>query len=144
MDTDKPVPEQNTPDFGWSADKNSEQDAVPFSHPPPKNSDLQPLWFPSGNSNYWQSHFPSTFAPSGSGLSRESSRDDLTSVELEQVFDFEERFRVDRRKLELLILGRFEPLENETAVEYFQKVFLNFNDKYGTGARQIIFFVEPN
>ena len=140
MDTDKPVPEQNTPDFGWSADKNSEQDAVPFSHPPPKNSDLQPLWFPSGNSNYWQSHFPSTFAPSGSGLSRESSRDDLTSVELEQVFDFEERFRVDRRKLELLILGRFEPLENETAAEYFQKVFLNFNDKYGTARAKIFFF----
>ena len=134
MDTDKPVLEQNTPNFGWSpsSDKNSENKdatAVPFNvHPPPKNVDsIQPMWFPgSGNSsNYWQNHFPSPFAPSaGSGLSRESSRDDLTSVELEQVFDFEERFRVDRRKLELLILGRFEPLENETAVDYFHKVLM--------------------
>ena len=59
----------------------------------------------------------------GSGLSRESSRDDLTSVELEQVFEYEERFRVDRRKLELLILGRFDPIK-ETAVDFFQKVCL--------------------
>ena len=57
----------------------------------------------------------------GSGLSRESSRDDLTSMELDQVFDYEERFRVDRRKLELLILGRFEPIK-ETACDYFQRI----------------------
>ncbi len=37
-------------------------------------------------------------------LFRESSRDDLTSVG-EQIFDFEDRFRVDRRKLELMIMG---------------------------------------
>ena len=79
------------------------------------------------SADYWQQRnpFPSdvgSFPPGpGSGLSRESSRDDLTSVELEQVFDFEERFRVDRRKLELLIVGRFEPIK-ETAAEFFQKV----------------------
>lgn len=71
--------------------------------------------------------FPSGSYPPGpgSGLSRESSRDDLTSVELEQVFEYEERFRVDRRKLELLILGRFDPIK-ETAVDFFQKVFFYF------------------
>ena len=79
------------------------------------------------STDYWQHRhpFPSTvgsYPPGqGSGLSRESSRDDLTSVEFEQVFDFEERFRVDRRKLELLIVGRFEPIK-ETASEFFQKV----------------------
>ena len=35
-----------------------------------------------------------------SGLSRESSRDDINS-ECEQQFEYEQRFRVDRRKLEL-------------------------------------------
>ena len=35
---------------------------------------------------------------------RESSRDDLTSMG-EQIFDYEDRFRVDRRKLELMIIG---------------------------------------
>eukprot|EP00095_Tigriopus_kingsejongensis_P007175 maker-scaffold134_size322110-snap-gene-1.12 protein:Tk07175 transcript:maker-scaffold134_size322110-snap-gene-1.12-mRNA-1 annotation:"phosphatidylinositol transfer protein beta isoform" len=39
------------------------------------------------------------------GLSRESSRDDLTSLMDGRIFDYEERFRVDRRKLELLMLG---------------------------------------
>lgn len=39
-----------------------------------------------------------------SGLSRESSRDDLNSLG-DQHFEYEERFRVDRRKLELMMLG---------------------------------------
>lgn len=43
-------------------------------------------------------------------------------MELEQVFDYEERFRVDRRKLESLILGRFEPIK-ETASDYFLRVY---------------------
>ena len=49
-----------------------------------------------------------------SGLSRESSRDDLTSMGDSmsgQIFDYEERFRVDRRKLELLMIGRFDPIK---------------------------------
>ena len=39
-----------------------------------------------------------------SGLSRESSRDDINSI-CEQQFEYEERFRVDRRKLELMMIG---------------------------------------
>ena len=37
-------------------------------------------------------------------LSRESSRDDINSIS-DQQFDFEERFKVDRRKLELMMIG---------------------------------------
>ena len=37
-------------------------------------------------------------------MSRESSRDDLTSIG-EQQFEYEDRFRVDRRKLELMMMG---------------------------------------
>ncbi len=37
---------------------------------------------------------------------RESSRDDLTSMGDGQVFEYEDRFRVDRRKLELLMMGK--------------------------------------
>ena len=78
------------------------------------------------SAHFWQQRMPAftsgSYPPGpGSGLSRESSRDDLTSVELEQVFEFEERFRVDRRKLELLILGRFDPIK-ETATDFFLKV----------------------
>ena len=78
------------------------------------------------SADYWQQRMPFPSAGSyppgpGSGLSRASSKDDLTSVELEQVFEFEERFRVDRRKLELLIVGRFEPIK-ETAADFFHKV----------------------
>lgn len=40
-------------------------------------------------------------------LSRGSSRDDLTSLMDGRIFEHEERFRVDRRKLELLMLGEF-------------------------------------
>ena len=61
-----------------------------------------------------------------SGLSRESSRDDLTSME-GQIFEFEERFRVDRRKLELMMIGRYEPIK-ETAIDFFQRVSLLLAD----------------
>jgi len=55
-------------------------------------------------------------------LSRESSRDDLTSIEgLGQIFEFEDRFRVDRRKLELMMIGRFEPIK-EPALDFFQRI----------------------
>ena len=93
-----------------------------FTFPPPltKPTDTQQYWYSAAN--FWNpSRFPPTYPPSGSGISRESSRDDLTSMELEHVFDFEERFRVDRRKLELLIMGQYEPIDG-TAAEYFQKV----------------------
>ena len=58
---------------------------------------------PSGQNgwfgNYWQPRYPSLNYPPGpgSGLSRQSSLDDLTSMENDQVFDYEDRFRVDRR-----------------------------------------------
>ena len=40
-------------------------------------------------------------------LSRESSRDDLNSI-CEQQFEYEDRFRVDRRKLELMMVGNLD------------------------------------
>jgi len=55
-----------------------------------------------------------------SGMSRDSSRDDLTSVD-DRVFDFDDKFKVDRRKLEYLITGRFEPIR-EPASDFFQRV----------------------
>ena len=55
-----------------------------------------------------------------SGLSRGSSRDDLTSVE-GHIFEHEERFRVDRRKLELMMIGKFEPIKEEAAL-FFQRI----------------------
>ena len=59
----------------------------------------------------------------GSVLSRDSSRDDLTSMgDCGQMFDYEDRFRVDRRKLELLMLGRFEPLKGASAADFFGRV----------------------
>ena len=55
-------------------------------------------------------------------LSRESSRDDLTSMEgLGQMFEFEDRFRVDRRKLELMMIGRYDPIK-EHAMDFFQRI----------------------
>ncbi|XP_059097133.1 protein bicaudal C homolog 1-like isoform X2 [Tigriopus californicus] len=54
-------------------------------------------------------------------LSRGSSRDDLTSLMDGRIFEHEERFRVDRRKLELLMLGRFEPIR-ESASDYFARI----------------------
>ena len=68
---------------------------------------------------YWK---PGAYPVSGpcSGLSRESSRDDLTSVE-GHTFEHEERFRVDRRKLEMMMIGRFDPVKEE-ASDFFQRI----------------------
>jgi hypothetical protein len=55
----------------------------------------------------------------GSGLSRESSRDDINS-ECEQQFEYEQRFRVDRRKLELMMLN--SPEYGEAAAEFFDRI----------------------
>ena len=68
---------------------------------------------------YWR---PGAYPVSGpsSGLSRESSRDDLTSVE-GHTFEHEERFRVDRRKLEMMMVGRFDQVKEE-ASEFFQRI----------------------
>ena len=44
----------------------------------------------------------------------------MTSME-GQIFEFEDRFRVDRRKLELMMIGKFEPIK-EGALDFFQRV----------------------
>ena len=55
----------------------------------------------------------------GSGLSRESSRDAINS-ECEQQFDFEQRFRVDRKKLESMMTN--SPEFGEAAKEFFERI----------------------
>jgi len=55
----------------------------------------------------------------GSGLSRESSRDDINS-ECDQQFEYEQRFRVDRRKLELMMMN--SPEFGEVAAEFFERI----------------------
>ena len=69
--------------------------------------------------SYWRA---GAFPVSGhsSVLSRESSRDDLTSIE-GHTFEHEERFRVDRRKLEMMMVGRFDQVKEE-ASEFFQRI----------------------
>lgn len=56
-----------------------------------------------------------------SGLSRESSRDDINSV-CDQQFEYEERFRVDRRKLELMMIGSGDTEFGEAATAFFEKI----------------------
>ena len=55
----------------------------------------------------------------GSGLSRESSRDDINS-ECDQHFEVEQRFRVDRKRLEALMTNSSEV--GEAAQEFFDKI----------------------
>jgi len=55
----------------------------------------------------------------GSGMSRESSRDDINS-ECEQQFEYEQRFRVDRRKLEMMMTN--SPEFGEAAAEFFERI----------------------
>ena len=55
-----------------------------------------------------------------SGLSRESSRDDINSMDCEQQFEYEQRFRVDRRKLELMMMN--SPEFGEVAAEFFDRI----------------------
>ena len=55
----------------------------------------------------------------GSGLSRESSRDDINS-ECDQQFEYEQRFRVDRKKLETMMTN--SPEFGEAAQEFFDRI----------------------
>lgn len=55
------------------------------------------------------------------GLSRESSRDDINSV-CDQQFEYEERFRVDRQKLEMMMMGSADTAFGETAGAFFDKI----------------------
>lgn len=116
---------RSTPDFGWPECQDHLGGAsvgFPGTYAPigsSGDSSGQTGWF----ANYWQPRYPSLNYPPGpgSGLSRQSSLDDLTSMETDQVFDHEDRFRVDRRKLENLILGRFDPIK-ETAGDFFLRI----------------------
>ena len=58
------------------------------------------------------------FDDCGSGLSRESSRDDINS-ECDQQFEHEQRFRVDRWRLEAMMTN--SP-DIEAAQEVFDKI----------------------
>ena len=52
-------------------------------------------------------------------MSRESSREDLNS-DIEQQFDYEQRFRVDRKKLEIMMTN--SPEFGEAAAEFFERI----------------------
>ncbi len=62
-------------------------------------------------------------------ISRESSRDDLASMMGDgQIFEYEERFRVDRRKLELLMQGKAnEYLLHDFCTLYLPQVGIDLN-----------------
>jgi len=126
---------RSTPDFGWP-ETQDHLGGGGHSHGGATSSGFPGNYAMMGSSgdtgsggqngwfaNYWQPRYPSLNYPPGpgSGLSRQSSLDDLTSMETDQVFDYEDRFRVDRRKLENLILGRFEPIK-ETASDFFLRI----------------------
>ena len=53
-------------------------------------------------------------------MSRESSRDDINSEFSEQNFDFEQRFQVDRKKLETMMTN--SPEFGEAAQEFFDRI----------------------
>lgn len=121
---------RTTPEFWATPPVSSEAGYIappPYPpYPPPgwlAGQPGPPFW--AGQLRYWglsgQVQGPGNPGP-GSGLSRESSRDDLTSVGLgDQIFDYEDRFRVDRRKLELLMIGRFDPI-TESATDFFMRI----------------------
>ena len=54
-----------------------------------------------------------------SGLSRKSSRDYINS-KCEQQFEYEQRFRIDSRKLELMMMN--SPEFGEVAAEFFERI----------------------
>merc|ERR1719312_894827 len=79
-------------------------------HPPAHN---QPIW------NNRENRYVNVMDDCGSGMSRESSREDLNS-ECEQQFDYEQRFRVDRKKLEIMMTN--SPEFGEAAAEFFERI----------------------
>ena len=78
-----------------------------FSHPP------VPPWQPLQHKDRF------LLDDCGSGLSRESSRDDINS-ECELQFEYEQRFRVDRKKLEMMMTN--SPEFGEAAAEFFERI----------------------
>merc|ERR1719300_1643934 len=80
-------------------------------HPPQTHN--QPIW------NNRENRYVNVMDDCGSGLSRESSREDINS-ECEQQFDYEQRFRVDRKKLEIMMTN--SPEFGEAAAEFFDRI----------------------
>jgi protein bicaudal C len=83
-----------------------------------------PSWFSNlkpGEKDFRFDGFSRDDFISREGLSRESSRDDINSV-CDQQFEYEERFRVDRRKLELMIIGSGDSQLGEAAAAFFEKI----------------------
>jgi len=81
----------------------------------------QPSWISNLRSADRLDVFSRDECGSREGLSRESSRDDINSV-CDQQFEYEERFRVDRRKLEHLIIGSGDCQLGEAAAAFFDKI----------------------
>lgn len=69
--------------------------------------------------NNKDNRYMNVFDDCGSGLSRESSRDDINS-ECDQQFEHEQRFRVDRKKLETMMTN--SPEFGEAAQEFFDRI----------------------
>merc|ERR1719427_1519561 len=94
----------------------------PLAHshpaPVPVHSDhfVQPT-FPHWQQQQFKDRF--LLDDCGSGLSRESSRDDINS-ECELQFEYEQRFRVDRKKLEMMMTN--SPEFGEAAAEFFERI----------------------
>jgi len=83
-----------------------------------------PSWFANmkpGEKDFRFEGFSRDDCISREGLSRESSRDDINSV-CDQQFEYEEKFRVDRRKLELMIIGSGDSQLGEAAAAFFDKI----------------------
>jgi len=85
------------------------------------NLPTQPSWISNLRSADRLDVFSRDECGSREGLSRESSRDDINSV-CDQQFEYEERFRVDRRKLEHLIIGSGDSQLGEAAAAFFDKI----------------------
>ncbi|CAB4057421.1 BICC1 [Lepeophtheirus salmonis] len=71
--------------------------------------------------NEWEWVSEQVVGSTSHSLSRESSRDDLVSISQDQIFEYEERFRVDRRKLELMIIQKLEHIE-VPAADFFNRI----------------------
>ena len=77
------------------------------------------MYYPPPNTGVQMMRYLTAMDDCGSGLSRESSREDINS-ECEQQFDYEQRFRVDRKKLEIMMTN--SPEFGEAAAEFFERI----------------------
>jgi len=77
------------------------------------------MYYPPPSTGVQMMRYLTAMDDCGSGLSRESSREDINS-ECEQQFDYEQRFRVDRKKLEIMMTN--SPEFGEAAAEFFERI----------------------